>query len=200
MRSAAQKDVEKPDGIRTPEHGRPKMVEIMSVAETRDASLADFDEARRAFVDELGAAPPESLQYLKPGDDYALGGLAFHVNAVLEHYLGVLDAMVASHFHDTEAIDRPGMFATANARARSGLTPEERSVAVALTEQLHSAVKHRVGAIPVDDFERKVAVRYSAGGEPYPTSPADVIGWLIGHYLEHVPHIRRLLDDWRTAR
>jgi hypothetical protein len=50
------------------------------------------------------------------------------------------------------------------------------------------------------DFERKAPVRYEAGAEPYPTSAADVAGWLTGHYQEHVPHIQQLLEDWRASR
>src|SRR5207253_1786721 len=78
--------------------------------DARATAVADFDDGYRAFRDALTAAPEASLGYLKPGDDYALGGLVHHVNAVLEHYLVVLDAIIASDFMETEPRDRPMLF------------------------------------------------------------------------------------------
>src|SRR5256885_11321249 len=98
-------------GIALPAGGLPMG---LGEQERRGAALAEFDAALRSFVDELASAPAGSLGYLKPGDDYALGGLVFHVNAVLEHYLGAIDALVASGFQDTTVVDRPGLFETAN--------------------------------------------------------------------------------------
>jgi hypothetical protein len=172
----------------------------VSTTDTRSAALAGFDEARAAFGGHLSTAPEDALGYLKPGDDYALGGLVFHVNAVLEHYLAVLDALVTAGFQETEASDRPGLFEEANARAKAGLTTAELVAALAVTDQLHRAVSARIGSVPAMDFERKAPVRYEAGAEPYPTSAADVAGWLTGHYQEHVPHIQQLLEDWRASR
>jgi ketosteroid isomerase-like protein len=165
----------------------------------RQSVIDGFDKARSSFLDRLEAAPDQSLAYLKPGDDYALGGLVYHVNAVLEHYLGVLDAMVSAGFKETEARDRPGLFEEANARAKAGLDRTELSVAVAATERLHGAVTAAVAPLPEDDFERKVPVRLEPGADPYPTSANDVLGWLTGHYEEHVPHIESLLEAWTAS-
>jgi hypothetical protein len=63
-----------------------------------------------------------------------------------------------------------------------------------------STTDTRSAAVPDEDFERKAPVRYEPGAEPYTTSAADVAGWLTGHYQEHVPQIRQLLDDWRASR
>jgi hypothetical protein len=172
----------------------------VSTTDTRSAALAGFDEARASFAEHLAAAPEDSLEYLKPGDDYALGGLVFHVNAVLEHYLAVLDALVMGGFQEAEAADRPGLFEEANATAKAGLTAAELTAALALTGQLHDAVCARIASLPDEDFERKAPVRYEPGAVPYPTSAADVAGWLTGHYQEHVPHIQQLLDDWRASQ
>jgi hypothetical protein len=27
---------------------------------------------------------------------------------------------------------------------------------------------------------------------PHPTSPSDVVGWLTGHYREHIPDVRKM--------
>jgi hypothetical protein len=56
----------------------------------RGTALAGFEEARTGFTEVFGSVPDEALGYLKPEDDYALGGLVFHVNAILEHYGVVL--------------------------------------------------------------------------------------------------------------
>jgi hypothetical protein len=95
--------------------------------------MGAFDEARSKFVERLAAAPDESLTYLKPGDDYALGGLVHHVNAILEHYAGVLDVIVASRFALTDTADRPGLFEGANAKAKVGVTRAELSAGLAAT-------------------------------------------------------------------
>ena len=170
----------------------------MNTNDRRTGALADFDDAGRAFKDVIQRAPAESLSYLKPGDDYALGGLVYHVNAVLEHYLGALDALAASAFQATECNDRPGLFEEANARAKAGLQASERAGVLATTERLHSDVRNRFSAFAADDIDRKGPVRFEPGAEPYPTSPADVLGWLTDHYREHVPHAQQLLESWTS--
>jgi hypothetical protein len=172
----------------------------MSTTETRAAALAALEQARSQFERQLLEAPAESLRFLQPGDDYALGGLVHHVNAVLEHYLNVLDAIVASGFQETEAADRPGLFEDANARAKAGASPDELAAALGELRRLHGTVTAHLGDVPGDDFERKVPVRYTPGADPYPTSAADVAGWLTGHYEEHAPQVRQLLESWRSAR
>lgn len=172
----------------------------MTVTEARTAALARFDDGRVRFARQLGAAPAESLRYLKAGDDYALGGLVHHVVAVLEHYLGVLDAIAHSGFAATEARDRPGLFEEANARAKAGVTPDELAASLREMERLHAGVVAAVAEVGDRDYERKVPVTYEPGDEPYPTSPADVLGWLTDHYEEHVPHVEQLLASWRARR
>src|SRR5215472_1160789 len=106
----------------------------MSDMEPRESDLARFDEARTAFSQALAAAPDESLHFLKPGDDYALGGLLYHANAVLTHYDVVLDAIVAAGFGEVTPADPPGLFEVANARAKEGLTSAERTSELALMD------------------------------------------------------------------
>jgi hypothetical protein len=172
----------------------------MNIANTRAAALAGFDEARSRFERQLRSAPEESLGYLKAGDDYALGGLVHHVAAVLEHYLGVLEAMVRSDFAATEAADRPGLMEDASARAKQGMTAAELDATLREVERLHASVAAVLAGIGGGDFERGVPVRYAPGADPFPTSAADVLGWLAGHYDEHVPHIEQLLASWRASR
>lgn len=171
----------------------------MTSMDSPEPALTAFDEARTRFEKRLAAAPEDSLRYLKPGDDYALGGLVHHVNAVLEHYLGVVDTAAGSA-SGGEVSDRPGLFAEANARAKAGVGAAELADALAELERLHGAVRTRVLALGSADFERKVPIRYEPGAQPLPTSPADVVGWLTGHYEEHVPHVDQLLASWEGSR
>src|SRR2546421_10071736 len=110
---------------------------------SRDAALERFDAAASAFQRALTEAPEDSLGYLPPGDDYALGGLVFHVNAVLRHYLGTIEAMLASGLGETSAPDSSGSFEEAAVRARAGLPSGERDAALADTAALHPDVRAR---------------------------------------------------------
>ncbi len=47
-------------------------------------ALTEFATARDDYLSSMGQVPPEAFPYLKPGDDYSLGGIAVHVNFVLE--------------------------------------------------------------------------------------------------------------------
>jgi ketosteroid isomerase-like protein len=171
----------------------------MSTVETmsREAALERFDHAAGAFRQALLDAPAESLGYLPPGDDYALGGLVHHVDAVLANYLGVIEAMVASGFGETTAPDASRLFEEAAVRARAGLAAEEREPALDATAELHGRVRERVEAAAEDAWTRAVPVRFG-GGEPYPTRLADVLGWLTDHYVEHAVQVGSLLAGWRT--
>ena len=169
-------------------------------AQDRGTALVGFDEARAGFMEVFGTVPDEALGYLKPEDDYALGGLVFHVNAVLEHYGVVLAAIQAAGFGEISPSDPPGLFETANARAKEGLLPEERTGALASMGLLHDTVVGMLESVDAGDWDRKAPVHYEPGADPFPTSPADVTGWLTGHYLEHVPHVHQLLAGWRAQR
>ena len=151
------------------------------------------------FVEVIASVPEEALGFLKPGDDYALGGLVYHVNAVLEHYGVVLDTILESGFAEITPADPPGLFESANARAKEGLAPEQRAGALAEVKRLHDAVAASLESVGDADWQRKAAVHYGHGQDAFATSPADVAGWLIDHYREHVPHARQLLDDWKAA-
>ena len=73
----------------------------------KDKALNDFEAARRAWDAAFAQAPDEALTYLKPGDDYALGGLQVHVNWVLVHYRRILDGLIDRDFASLEPLDPP---------------------------------------------------------------------------------------------
>jgi hypothetical protein len=56
-----------------------------------------------------------------------------------------------------------------------------------------------VRAAGPDVFRRRAPVTYSGSSEPYPTSCADVIGWVQDHYTEHTQQIAELVSAWAVA-
>jgi hypothetical protein len=162
--------------------------------------MADFDKARGEWESALAQVPDEALGYLKAGDDYALGGLQVHVNWVLGHYRRVLDGLIEGGFSPLASLDPPGEAEEFNKRAKAGLTADGRRQALAEMSELHSAVLEAASGLPEESWSRKAAVVYGAGQDPYPTSPEDVLGWLIDHYREHVQQCPELVESWRQRR
>jgi hypothetical protein len=165
----------------------------------KDEALADLEAARKEWDAAFAQAPDESLAYLKPGDDYALGGLQVHVNWVLVHYRRVLDGLIEGGVSPLPPLDPPGENAEFNQRAKAGLTGESRREALADMAALHVAVLDAATRLPEESWSRKAAVLYGAGQDPYPTSPEDVIGWLADHYREHVQQCPELVAAWRKT-
>ena len=151
------------------------------------SALADLEAARLEWEAAFGGIPDAALAYLKPGDDYALGGLLTHVNWVLEHYLRVLEGEVELH-------DPP-----LSHEAHDGLTPARRSEALAEMSRLHAAVRSAVMRFDPSAWARVTPVVYGPGQEPYPTTPEDVVGWLRDHYREHVAQCADLIREWRSS-
>jgi hypothetical protein len=167
---------------------------------TPASELVDFEDARKRFVDAMNRAPSEALTYLSPGDDYALGGLVTHVNAILRRYGRVLEAILADPIAEVDAQSIDHDADTENARSVEGLTGADRNAAMATLAELHEHVAAGLATVGVDNWGRKTPVIFGgSGGRPYPTSAADIKRWLTDHYLEHVPHVAELLDGWRAA-
>jgi hypothetical protein len=163
-----------------------------------NAALDGFEDARRQFVEAIAAAPAEAMAYLSPGDDYALGGLVTHVNGILRRYGRVLDAILANPTAELNAKSIDEDMERDNARSKEGLSAGERVEAMATLAALHGHVVAGLSTVSTEDWNRTTPVRFR-GGEPYPTSAADVTEWLRGHYLEHVPHVAELLQRWSAA-
>jgi ketosteroid isomerase-like protein len=161
-----------------------------------ETAVKAFSAARDAYLESIGKVPPEGFTYLRPGDDYSLGGLAVHVNFVLDHYTNVLTTLVEGGFAECRPEDPAGLKARALARARSALQAEEVQGELARTDELHQGVLEIVGGLS-PDLSRSAPVWYPGGTEAYPTSAADVLKWLTDHYLEHVPQIEELVEEWQ---
>ncbi|MGH2722513.1 MAG: hypothetical protein ACRDJO_13070 [Actinomycetota bacterium] len=164
---------------------------------SREEGLASFDAARGMFVDAYAGVPDDALAFLVPGEDYALGGLVVHANTVLDHYQFVFEGLVGGGFETFRAADPPGFWEQAGEAAKAGLTPADRVGAFAGLEARHARFVYAARALPEQDWVRKAEVFYGDAQEPYPTSPEDILGWLIAHYLEHVPQVAELHQAWQ---
>jgi len=168
-------------------------------AVVKDEALTDFEAARTKWDTAFAQVPDEALAYLKPGDDYAIGGLQVHVNWVLVHYRRVLDGLIDGGFAQLPPLDPPGENAEFNRRAKAGLTREGRRELLADAASVHQAVLDAAKELPEESWSRKAPVVYGAGQDPFPTSAEDVIGWLADHYREHVQQCPELVADWRKT-
>lgn len=167
---------------------------------TKDSELAGFEDARKQFVDAMNGVPTEALTYLSPGDDYALGGLVTHVNAILRRYGRVLEAILADPTGELDAQSIDADKDTENARSIEGLTAASRDAAMETLANLHEHVATGLATVSEADWDRKTPVVFGgSGGRPYPTGAVDIKTWLTDHYFEHVPHVAELLQGWRAA-
>jgi ketosteroid isomerase-like protein len=167
------------------------------VVAAADHALERFDATARAFRQALVEAPAAALGQRRPGDDYTLGGLAHHVNAVLAHYHATVGAMLEADLRETSAPDSSRLFAAANAQAGRSPSGADRDAALAETAELHAALRGLLAGVDDRDWCRAVPVRFGPG-DPYPTRLLDVVGWLADHYAEHTAQIASLLAEWRT--
>src|SRR5260370_30900800 len=103
--------------------------------------MSDFDAARAEWEAVFAQVPDAALLYLKPGDDYALGGLQVHVNWVLTHYSRVLDGIKADPYHQLQPLDPPGESTAVNKRATGRLTPPPRTPTLDDIPRLHRSVR-----------------------------------------------------------
>jgi hypothetical protein len=167
-------------------------------SQDRDASLAEFDDTRTEFEEAVRRAPDAALRYRAPGDDYALGGLVVHVIQVLDHYSDVLDAIHTADWQSPTA--PPSQTSDSDAALiRDGFGGDSRSDVLARLRDAHTALINAVRAEPSEWFSRQAPVTYSGSSEPYPTSPADVVGWVRDHYTEHTQQIADLVSAWAIA-
>lgn len=166
----------------------------------RDTALKQFEDGRAAFVGAYAGVPDEALAFLKPGEDYALGGLVIHAVAVLEHYRLVLAAILDAEFGEVRPEDPPGFWEQQGRRARAGLQPDERAAAFGELDRQHEGFVGTVASLPPGDWDRKAAVWFPSAAEALPTSPGDVWGWLNDHYLEHVRQVEDLHREWVISR
>ena len=167
----------------------------------KDDALAKMDAAHAAIVEAFAAMPDDALQWLKPGDDYAIGGIVIHLLSSLDGYIGTLAAMGAANYRDTEGPAEDDAIVDAQlAHARRGLAPTEREATLAELKTKHFSLADLARRAGDAQFDALVGITYPGDDVPYPTSVALVVQWMTEHYAEHVPHAQALFAEWKTAR
>lgn len=166
--------------------------------------VARFDAARDTFLTAFAQAPDEALPYSPAGEEYALGVLPLHLQDPMNRYLDVYDRMVAADFGPVDLGADPA-YATRQAELHQRLTVTkptgaDRAALLAGLHATHQRVTERFGALDDTALTRQADVMYSPGANPYPTSAADILGWLIDHYDEHITQTAQLLDRWRSEQ
>src|SRR6267143_3176295 len=121
-------------------HRCEQFISMYVSAVVKDEALADFEASRKEWDLAFAQVPDEALGYLKPGDDYALGGLQVHVNWVLFHYRRVLDGLIDGGFAPLDPLDPPGEAAELYQRSKVGLTADGKRKALGEMETLHQEV------------------------------------------------------------
>jgi hypothetical protein len=167
----------------------------------RDDALAKMDSAHAALVDAFAAMPDDALAWLKPGDDYAIGGIVIHLIGSLDGYIRTLAAIDAAGYRDALGPGEDEAVVDAQlARARRGLAPAERAAAFAEMKAKHLSLSDLARKASEAQFGTLLGVTYPGDEAPYPTSVAFVVQWMTEHYAEHVPHALALFAEWKRAR
>jgi hypothetical protein len=167
----------------------------------KEAAIGALRDSRKAIDDAFAPMPDSALAYLRPGDDYAIGGIVIHLIGSLDGYIATLEALGRAGYRDTEGpAEDESVIEAQLAHARVGLAPAERKSTFAEM----AAKQERLGALAAkpsdDEFARLVGVSYPGDDVPYPTSVALVLQWMTEHFMEHVPHAQELFAEWQAAR
>lgn len=164
--------------------------------------IARFDAARDAFLAAFAQAPDEALPYTPPGEEYALGVLPPHLCDSMNHYLDVYARMAAASYSPVDlaadANHAQQELAQHQRLVTTKPTGADRATLLADLDATHQRVTERFRALDDAAISRQADVVYSAGTDPYPTSVADIFGWLTDHYDEHTIQTSELLARWRS--
>jgi hypothetical protein len=167
----------------------------------KNDAIGRLDAAHRAIEETFAAMPDPALAWLKPGDDYAIGGIVIHLIQSLDGYIATLEALRAAGFTDTDGPGEDEAEVDAQlVHARRGLTPDERAATFADMRAKHARLAALAATADEAQFATLVGVRYPGDEAPYPTSVALVVQWMTEHYAEHVPHANQLFAEWQKAR
>jgi DinB family protein len=156
----------------------------------RERDLHELFVARGEVATAFSDVPDAALGYRGASDEYALSGVIVHLTATIDHYRRVVEGMVDHTFTAFSVVPQdPGVEAAHAERCKRGFGAGEREEAFALLESANDDFGAAVLRLEPRDYARRVPVTYKAGEAPHDTSAADIVGWLTGHYREHVPAI-----------
>ena len=164
-------------------------------------ALAKLDHARDAIVRTYAPMPDEALAWLKPGDDYAIGGILLHLIQSLDGYVGTLAALRRAGYRDTDGPREDERVVDAQlVHARRGLAPHERRATLGEMNAKHDRLAAQAREASEAEFAALAGITYPGDEVPYPTSVALVVQWMTEHYAEHVPHAEQLFTAWKKSR
>jgi hypothetical protein len=166
--------------------------------------ITRFDAARDGFLAAFAQAPDEALPYTPAGEEYALGILPLHLQDSMNHYLDVYDRMTAANFGPVDLGVAPALAQQEAAQHQRLVTTKptgaDRAALLDSLNATHRRVTERFSALDDAAVARQADVVYSPGTDPYPTSVADIFGWLTDHYDEHIAQTAQLLDRWQADK
>jgi hypothetical protein len=170
--------------------------------EDREATLTAFEQAREGFEAAYRPIPGDALRFVPPGEDYTLGGLVVHVTDTIEHYGRVLGEMDRAGFEQVRVVDpEDEAKRRRDTLVASGFGEAERAGVFGELRAAHDVVADMVRRLPAEHYLRQAPVLYGAEtNDPYATRPADVMGWLIDHYQEHIAQAADLHANWKAGQ
>ena len=169
--------------------------------EDRESSLTAFDRARDAFEAAYKPIPDDALRFVPSGEDYTLGGLVVHVTDTIEHYGRVIGAMEGAGYSEIRVVDpQDETKRRRDQMIRGGFAGNERAAVFAEMRAAHDVVADMIRRLPAENYLRQAPVLYGPDtNEIYPTRVADVMGWLIDHYREHIVQSADLHTSWKAG-
>jgi len=157
----------------------------------RETALANFDHARDDFEDAYSVVPDEALSFKPEGDEYTIGFLLPHITSVLKKYAGLVDKIREAGYGEVRLLEdeRPDLSLGMHI---------SRETELAEMEAAHDTLAGKLRELAYEEFGRQAPVIYPGTTEVYPSSAADIIGWVTEHYQEHIVHVAELMGKWRN--
>ena len=120
---------------------------------------------------------------------------------VLDHYAYALDAIRAVDFGNVRVAENATIVERRSpGTVAAGFASHERGAVRDAMGCAHDELTARVQALPTEAYTRKAPVSFGDAPAPFDTSAADILGWMIGHYREHVAQIGDLLTTWKASK
>lgn len=169
----------------------------------RETALANFDHARDDFTRAFAQVPDKALNFKPTGDDYSIGDLVPHVIGSINMYTVILNKMSGLGWGLTHPFEGESQQLMQDNAARVQAlyaAGEGRDAVIDELEQAHDALASRLRELAYEEYGRKAPVHYPPADEPFPTSAADILGWLTDHYNEHIAQIWQMIEGWENAK
>lgn len=169
----------------------------------RETALANFDHARDDFTRAFAQVPEKAILWKPEGDDYTIGDLVPHVIGSIYMYTVVLDTMAGLNWGLTHPFEgAPHKLMEDNAARVQAIYAggEGRDEVIRQLEEAHDALASRLRDLAYKEYSQKAPVHYPPAEEPFPTSAADILGWLTDHYNEHIAQIWQLIEGWEARK